>query len=186
MEQPSHQPPHPASHRLREPLLPLKHVLPPTVALREGGRLPWCGLLAPRSPTPFVTSSRTSLPFVSLQARLWTRCQLRTGTHPAVCGGTAWAQAPGGHGRAGLCTASNGADRTPRSQPGAGRGRRAARQAGGGAEGPPPAGLRMQTTVASSRNKPRPEDGPHPQRAIRARVLGFKAAAAGLPGGPSG
>lgn len=107
MEQPSHQPPHPASHHLREPLLPLKHALPPTVALREGGRLPWRGPLAPRSSTPFVRSSRASLPFVSLQARLWTRCQLRTGTHPAVCGGTAWAQAPGSHGRAGLCTARN-------------------------------------------------------------------------------
>lgn len=42
----------------------------------------------------------------------------------------------------------------------------------------------MQTTVASSKTSPVRGMGPIPQRATRARVLGFKAAAAGLPGGP--
>ena len=98
--------------------------------------------------------------------------------------GVAWA--PGGRERAGLCTARNGANCPPRSQPRAGRGRRAAGQAVGGAEGPPPAGPRMQATVASSRNKPHPEDGPPSPKGRPAHVLGFEAAAAGLPGWPSG
>lgn len=98
-------PPDPASHHLREPLLPSNMPFYQLCPLREGARLPWRGPSPPRSLCPAERPSRLH------------RTSGLVVDEGRAENGDPHSRAPGGRARAGLCTARNqGADCTPRSQ----------------------------------------------------------------------
>ena len=127
-------PPDPASHHLREPLLPSNMPFYQLCPLREGARLPWRGPSPPRSLCPAERPSRLH------------RTSGLVVDEGRAENGDPHSRAPGGRDH-----------REP--QPGAGWGRRAARQAGDGAAGPPRSSTADARTVASRRNEEAPPGG---------------------------
>lgn len=99
---------------------------------------------------------------ISLQAWLWTRGELRMGTRTAEPLGVVQER--------GSAQLGTGVPTVPRDhrepQAGAGRGRRAARQAGDGAEGPPPSSTAVveNRSILEKPRSPARRMGPHPQR----------------------
>lgn len=112
---------------------------------------------------------------------MWTRGELRMGTRTAEPLGVVQER--------GSAQLGTGVPTVPRDhrepQAGAGGGRRAARQAGDGAEGPPPSSTAVveNRSILEKPRSPAPEDGPPPPKGPWPHIHGFTV---GLPGWPSG